>query len=265
MSKIRVYARPILVSIGLVVCAASSQASNTIPPGHMLLTTQPFTFYEFFGFAGLNSVELEGVPLGSFDFGSGLVATGNADTIVERHATASVASSTIPIEIVALELRSIDPIDIGNGPEFLSLTLNFDAGSAMTINGLATEANPHGTFDSNFHYFFDVFGSISGYLGTLETTTSQTGAGWKHVSNVTEPHIAGVNSLLNGSTTDNDFWFTETADHLFATGGHHFLSDGELPSVPSVSILGGGVLCLGLMNAGLRLLRREKISQCCVS
>jgi hypothetical protein len=60
-------------------------------------------------FVDLPPVQLQGVPLGP--------ETGNADTIVARLEGAELPDigsvATVPIELVALQLQSVDPIDVG--------------------------------------------------------------------------------------------------------------------------------------------------------
>ncbi len=245
-------------SILLILCASSSQANQQVLPGYDLFETEAGTYYDFEGYVGMGVMQFEGVPLGSFDFGSGPQPTGDADTIVRRLDTATVASATIDIEIVALSLVSTDPIDIGNGPEHILIDLNFDAGgSQMTINGLASEGDPHGTFDSSLNFFFDVMGTTTGYIGTIPTTITQTGTGWRHEANPGEPLLTGVNYLLNGLTDDNDFWPTEPVLEEHPGDGVHVASAGE-PVLPSISQLGMGLLSLGLIGTFIAARKRRQ-------
>ncbi|MBE0703058.1 MAG: hypothetical protein IH582_07790, partial [Afipia sp.] len=97
----------------VVVIAAFTMRSPAqaavVAPGFDLLTTQPGT--SFMG------APFMGVPLGSHDFGVpfGMLPTGDTDTIVRRLDPASVplppGGETIPIELVALQLVSVVPID----------------------------------------------------------------------------------------------------------------------------------------------------------
>jgi hypothetical protein len=100
-----------------------------IDPGFDLFATDPgSTFVNLVPFGG-GIVPLEGVPLPGF---------GNADTIVQRlDGLPPATGGTVDIELVALSLRSVDPVDIGLGPLF---DLEVISGSL-----LGEPANPLGT------------------------------------------------------------------------------------------------------------------------
>jgi len=200
-----------------ILLPGASWASANVDPGFDLFTTRTGTDFDFGGFAGLGLVELEGRPLGSFDFGGGPELLPNTDTIVQRLQQATNALPTIPIEIVALQLQSVNPIDIGNGPEHILIDLNTPIGGQMTINGLGVEGDPHGTFDSLLDFDFIVSGTISGFLGVLPTSLSSSGTTWRHQPAPGEPLIAGVNHKLNGVNEQNDFWL-RPSDGIFGGG-----------------------------------------------
>ena len=76
----------------------------------------------------------------------------------------------------------------------------------MTINGLLTEGDPHGTFDSQLLFTFDVTGSISGAIQTgVAKTLEASGEGWRH-SPSGQLVIDGLNHNLNGVDESGDFW-----------------------------------------------------------
>lgn len=153
-----------------------SQATNFVDPGLDLLHTEPGTTVDW---PGQGLIPFEGNP-GAIVFACA-GGTGNADTIVERLQQATVASPTIDIEIVSLELVSVSPVDVGNGPEDLFVSLNVDlGGSAMTINGLSTETNPHGSFDSTLNFAADLSGSVSGFIDTEIISLSAVAVPWNH-------------------------------------------------------------------------------------
>ena len=102
--------------------AGSAQATIIIDPGFNLFQTVPVSTF-FFGPPVPNPqfVNFEGVPLDLFDFGdgNGLVFVGDTDTIVERLQPANLGpSDTIDIELVALQLVSTGPVDLGFGAGF---------------------------------------------------------------------------------------------------------------------------------------------------
>lgn len=208
----------------------------------------------------------EGVPLGDFDFGSGPAATGNTDTIVERIDPATVPGSglpdtaaPIPIELVALQLRSVTPIDLdGPGPDpldfhFITLDpINLSTGS-MTI----TFDSPNGgTFDSFINVDFDIrVGAINGpvvFSDILQLGSS--GTPWDRTAPPDSLLIPGVNDLLNGVDNGADFHpgfiigpgpsgiksFTE----VHPAGAKHTVQTAFIPepSTPLLLALGGLML-----------------------
>src|ERR1700737_2000421 len=91
-------------------------ASTTVAAGWDLFqTVSPGTTF--------GGQEFEGVPLGSYDFGAGAQPTANTDTIVHRLSAANAPSTTINIELTALQLKSVNPTDFGLGPDFYYITL----------------------------------------------------------------------------------------------------------------------------------------------
>jgi hypothetical protein len=111
--------------------AAHGGLPNVIPAGFDLFETDPATTHLDFDQAGGTAVpggffdpgcepftgvvSFGGVPIGSFA-GQG---TGDADTVVNRLAPANLSGppATIPIEIVELSLRSMEPIQVRCGAE----------------------------------------------------------------------------------------------------------------------------------------------------
>lgn len=193
-----------------------SHATSIIQTGWDLLATQPGT--QFMG------VPFQGVPIGSYDFGGGLQNVGNADTIVQRLATANGPAQTIPIELVALQLKSVIPVDFGLGVGIYYITLQSDRGGpaspgSMTIN-FGPEANPHGTFDSFFDVFFDLrLGGLDGpiaFSGDLPLTSTSTP--WTHLAPSGAVLIDGVNHNLNNSNNGEDFWSGGTITHEHPNG-----------------------------------------------
>src|SRR5215213_4387766 len=89
---------------------SASKADPLVLAGFDLFTTLPGTQVNLAG-AGLQP--FIGVPLGTFDFGSGPVAVFNTDTIVQRLANATPLSPTVPIEMVALQLMSVNQFNLG--------------------------------------------------------------------------------------------------------------------------------------------------------
>lgn len=164
----------VLLSAGLVVGVGNHDIASAHPDnvlaGHDLFETvsagdETFLNFtlgnalpaDFFGpgsdpFEGL--VVLEGVPFDSFASFSGLTPT---DTIVERKQVAGpVFPDTIAIEIVRLELRSVDPLTVtyngGQDPELWDMTAQVLEGpNPAQTQGTMTIRHEYadgGTFDS---------------------------------------------------------------------------------------------------------------------
>lgn len=127
----------------------------TILTGSDYLSTAPGTFIDFSLYGspfGLGVVELEGTPTGP----------GNTDTIVERKDDATVVNpgdtDTVEIELVALSLQSVSPVDIGG--TFFDISVGLD-GTQPSVGELELTLDNAGTPSGTFSSFFDVFVEIS--------------------------------------------------------------------------------------------------------
>jgi len=121
---------------------------------------------------GAVRVAMEGEALGMISLGGSLVDVGGASAIVQRMGEATNPGrgpyqDTIPIELVALQLKSVEPLDLrplgGTGTDHLFLTLQGDRGLHLLdpITGLASTGEmtidfAMRTFDSSLDVFFDV-------------------------------------------------------------------------------------------------------------
>ncbi len=196
----------IFVVFGLIfvlVFSGVSQADFIVAPGWDLLDTLPGT--QFMG------NPFTGVDLGSFDFGApiGVKGTGNADTIVQRLAEANTepgpGTAGIPIELVALQLVSVNPIDPGPGLDFYYVTLQSARGGPASTGSMAITFNdPNGgTFDSFFNVFFDFRkGALNGPIilsNNLNLTADDVP--WGRIAPPGAVTIAEVNHLLKGNGT----------------------------------------------------------------
>ncbi len=202
-----------------------------------------------------------GVPLGSYDFGGGPEPTGLTDTIVERKTDAHAPSEAIPIELVALQLKSVAPIDLGGGLATHYITLQSVRGGPgspgrMTID-FGPEGNPHGTFSSFFDVFFDVrLGGLTGPILMADNLQlSNQGALWSHEAPPGALLIDGVNHMLNGADILQDFW-PGPIQEVHPAGAMHTAgpTPGNGHPIPDV----GGTLALFLAScAGIIGLRRR--------
>lgn len=105
------------VLLALVLAVCSPVSALTIMAGSDYLETAPGTFMDFDAF---------GVPdIGIVDFTGDPIGPGGTDTIVRRLDDAELPSEgsdgIIDIELVALSLTSVSPVDIGG--EFFDISI----------------------------------------------------------------------------------------------------------------------------------------------
>lgn len=181
----------------------SAQAIPMVLPGFDLLETRDGT--QFLGF------DFEGVPLPDFDFGSGPEDVGDTDTIVQRKDPANSSGAhpdtapTIDIEMVALQLRSVDPINLGAGLDIHYVTL---AGPSLGTMDITFDTSNSGTFDSTLDLNFDIrIGALNGPIILTQTLSlSSTNTPWSRIPPAGAVQIPGVNHELNGTDPSGDFW-----------------------------------------------------------
>ncbi len=207
----------------ILASACSSSADFVVASGWDLFQTEPGT--ELLG------ISLTGLPLEEFDFGTGPEYTGNTDTIVRRLGDSDSGGSPGPaapidIELVALQLQSVTPIDLGAGLGIHGVTLQSDRGRHVTdpASGPASAgsmtltfdgdhvSSPDapvggGTFDSLINVYFDVrIGGVGGPIIYSDVLPLEaTDALWLHEPNMGALLIPGVNEQLNGFSRHRDF------------------------------------------------------------
>jgi hypothetical protein len=203
---------------------------------------------------GVGLTPFDGVPLGTFDFttgtggdfgrGLGTQSVAQTDTVIKR--TNVAPGLPIPIELVALQLVSHDPINLGAGLDFHYVTLQSARGGPLTTGNNAInfgpEGNPHGTFSSFFDLFFDVrLGSTSGpivYSDNLRLLTDLES--WAHDPPPNALMILAANRFLDGSDQSEDFWLTAASVPLTLSnpsGTTILLAPATITAVPEPSTL----------------------------
>jgi hypothetical protein len=189
----------------------------------------------------------KGVPLGSFDFGNGPVNTFNTDTIVQRLGDASPASPTISLQMVALQLMSVNQFDLGGGTDFHFVTLQSLRGGPLSL-GLMTvtfgpEGTPHGTFDSTLSVFFDIrVGALDGpIVFSGSKTISAFNVPWTHFAPPGAVLIPGINFLLNGQDQSNDFFPIGLVMHINPDGSMHTVEVAGVPEPTTISLFAVGI------------------------
>ena len=232
---------------------ALSQPSFTVGSGFDLFQTIPdlttFDGNSFFG-----------IPIEGFDFGDGVVGTGGADTIIERTDPATVTgagqTATIDIELVALQLRSVNLID--DNFHYLTLQTARTAEEEVAQGaGSASTGSMNITFDDQLGgiwstSFFDVFfdirtGGLDGVIiGSNSQSMNSSGNIWSRISNPYATLIDGVNNNLIGDN-GSDFW-TSGIVH----GGTHAITQ-DIPEPGSLALLGLGLVGIALVRIRKKL------------
>jgi hypothetical protein len=234
------------IAISALMGVSVANASTTVSAGYDLLTTLPGTSF--------GGVAYTGVPLGTFDFGGtiGTLSVGNADEIVRR---LSFADSGTPIatELLALQLVTTAPVDLGLGTGFYFITLQSARGGPATLGQRtitfgpeAPAGSPHGTFDSFFDVFFDIrLGSLSGPIAISgDTLLTSSAVPWNHFPTSGALELSGVNTFLDGNDRDRDFW-PDPFDPIGPAGRHRVMV-ASIPEPATYSLLTIGLMaCFG--------------------
>lgn len=195
----------------VVVVPGGPAAANSVVLGSDYLTTQPGTFFDF---PGLGVINLQGRPIGP----------GTTDTIVRRLEDATLpgvpSSDTIPLELVALSLQSVAPVNIGGSFFDVFVTLDPTAASTgtMTIRHEFADGTPggEGTFDSELdvHFIADFtpVGGGSPFQTVLgQITLESTGGAWQHIPPpgtllVPAPPASAQDANFHGARARQDFF-----------------------------------------------------------
>jgi hypothetical protein len=249
------------LGVSLLPGESRGGGSLSVHAGYDLFAAGPGT-----SFPGLG--ELEGVPFNSFNFSAGLVPVGNTDTVVQRLSDVSVMAvgdtEMTQLEMVALQLRTVGPIDFGNfGVDSYFVTLQSARGGPATMGSLSITflSQENGTTSSFFDVFFDIRkGSLTGpIVYSDELTLSNDGAAWGRDPPPGAVVIPGVNSLLNGRDNSEDFWpvtpFLESHP-----SGATYVAMTSTPE-PSTWLMGTTALVVGLAYSRTRQARAGRTAE----
>ncbi len=248
---------------------AAGRGQDTVAAGYELLQTVHGTGFSFpCPEDEPQIVALKGVALGSFDFGGGVgtVDVGRTDTILRRRQEAvadAEGSATIEVEIVALSLASREPVELCGSPQQkIYITLNEGLTAALSDRGRRTLYFDPMTFDTarrepggpdpSLHYWIDVSGAESGFIGSYEKRfIIASEPRWSHQGPPGTLLIDGVNHLLDGAGEDADFFAVDTVVEDDAGNNWHKTRTSADPvRIPALTAW-GALLLAALLLGGM--------------
>jgi hypothetical protein len=225
-----------------VLFVQTSSRADLVLPGYDLFTTVSNNTWVILG---PNQYYFGGVPLGTYNFGgsNGVQNVGNTDTIMQRIGS-SGNGQTIPLQLDALQLVSTTPMFGPGVYGYITLDPNYTSGGTITISN-------DFTFQTSFDVYYDLhIGSLDGTIYTSGEATDMTETGtWQHDPPPGALLIQGVNYLLNGVNTSNDFW---VPDGICSNP-----SDSH-EVVPTPEPSGLALLCLGVLCLAIKTRRGRK-------
>ena len=164
----------ILVVLGFSMAVSAADIDPTVPSvalGSDYFATQPGTHFNFGG--GIGDVNLLGLPIGPF----------NTDTIIQRRADAVLGGAAIPIQMVALSLKSAAPVNVGGS--FFDVFITLDPANLANDTGtmsIAGNTTAGGTFSSALNVFFQAHfaptGAGSAFDVFNQVNLTSSGTAW---------------------------------------------------------------------------------------
>ena len=245
------------LSLALLSGATSGQAAFTIEPGWTLLQTSTGTDVNL-PFVGWTP--FIGVPFGNFDFtqgeqgdfgrGIGTKFTATTDSFAKRLSPAVAPGSnttvTIPVELIGLQLRSVNRVGGPFNNRFVFVTLQSARGGPATLGQMMItfDDNHGGSFTNFFEVYYDYrLDSVDGpIVASYNKPFYGHQAAWSRTPPTNAFLVPRVNHLLNGTNAEGSFYvsvalFEDNAD------GHHY----------AVPVLNLPVLSIGLTGGQTRL------------
>lgn len=197
-----------------------------------------------------DGVPWQGVPLGTFNFGSGPVNVGATDTIIQRVGYPVTApGGTMSLSVDALQLQTVNQVSLGGGPVgyyFVTLDTSAQNTGLLTIDSFPTAGSP-GTFHDEFTIYFDIrYGSLTGPIVAPDQNLTLVASGdwWPTLPSPDPP-------LVHHDNEGAGDWHVVTIDPSIPDT----IVDGFYPT-PEPS--GLALLGLGLLSMAIKTRRGRK-------
>jgi hypothetical protein len=222
--------------------AASPTGSLTVDKGYDLFQTTTGS-----SFAPLGN--LIGVPLRTYNFGSGPQDVGQADTIIQRTqdvtVTAAGGTGTTNLVVDALQMETQKEVNfMGRGLDNYFVTLHPSSPTGvpsstgkMNITFASTDG---GTFTSTPNMDVDIRKhSVNGpiVLPSVLLPLTNSGADWRRIPPPGAELIRGINYLLDGTDNSKDFWVKGLINETHPGAGAHTVRTAAVTPEPSTWIM----------------------------